>query len=202
MDERKNASERRQPSKGAMKRAERRRKLKRKKRALDAIHESCVAYTARRMLRDCDWAIRALPTGNLNQAPGRQAWFAVVALLRAVGHGLRNEDAARSVYLRETIEFAWQKWKNDFYSSEIFYGFIEDERNTLLKEYRFENERKIYVEDSTGVEQHLVLIGGQVVAPANALRIAWEWWQAEIGRIERHAADLRQETLHKKAPRA
>jgi hypothetical protein len=193
MDEQKNESKCRQPSKGAMKRAERRLKLKRKKRAFNAIHESCVASMARRMLRDCEWAIRQLPTGNLNQAPGRQAWFAAVALLRAVGHGLRNEDAARSVHLREAIEVAWKRWKNDFYSSEIFYGFIEDERNALLKEYRFENERKIYVEDTSGVGQHLVLIGGQVVAPADALRIAWEWWQAEIGRIERHAADLRQE---------
>jgi hypothetical protein len=192
MDEQKNASERRQPSKGAIKRAERRRKLKRKERALDAIHESCAAYTARRMLRDCDWAIRGFPTGGLNQAPGRQAWFAAVALLRAVGHGLRNEDAVRSVYLREAIEVAWEKWKKDFYSSEIFYGFIEDERNTLLKEYRFENERKVYVEDARG-EQQLVLIGGKAVAPADALRIAWRWWQEEIGRIERHAADMRQE---------
>ena len=193
MGEQEKASERRQLSKGAIKRAERRRKLKRKKRALDAIHESCVAYTARRVLRDCDWAIRDLPTGDLNQAPGRQSWFATVTLLRAVGHGLKNEDATRSAYLREAIEVAWRKWKDDFYSSEIFYGFIEDERNTLLKEYRFENERKIYVGDATGGGQQLVLIGGKVVAPANALRITWEWWQAEIGRIERHAADIRQE---------
>ena len=77
--------------------------------------------------------------------------------------------------------------------SEIFYGFIEDERNTLLKEYRFENERKIHVEDVGGSGRQLVLIGGKAVAPVDALRIAREWWQAEIGRIERHAADSRQE---------
>ena len=193
MEEQKRAAEFRQPSKGAIKRAERRRKLRRKKRASDAIHESCVAYTARRVLRDCGWAIRQLPAGDLNQAPGRQSWFAAVTLLRAVGHALKNEDATRSVYLREAIEVAWQKWNDDFYLSDIFYGFIEDERNTLLKEYRFENERKIHVEDVGGSGRQLVLIGGKAVAPVDALRIAREWWQAEIGRIERHAADIRQE---------
>ena len=103
MGEQEKASERHQVSKGAIKRAERRAKLKRKKRALDAIHASCVAYTARRILRDCHWAIRTLPTGDLNQAPGRQSWFAAVTLLRAVGHGLKNEDATRSAYLRYSM---------------------------------------------------------------------------------------------------
>jgi hypothetical protein len=192
MDEQKKAPERRRR---ATTWVERRRKLERKDRAFDAIHESCVAYTARRVLRDCDWVIRRMPTGDVNQAAGRQSWFAAVALLRAVGHALKNEDAARSVYLREAIEAAWQKWKTNFYASQMFYGFIEDERNALLKEYRFESERKIYVEEAAGVGQRLVLICGQAVAPVAALNMAWKWWQVEIRRIEGHATDLRQGPL-------
>jgi hypothetical protein len=118
----------------------------------------------------------------------------VLALLRAVGHALKNEDAARSIYLRDAVEVAWKRWKTDLYSSQIFYGFIEAERNTLLKQYRFTNERKVYVEDETGARKDLVIIGGRALAPATALRVALEWFEAEVGRIQRNAANFRQES--------
>jgi hypothetical protein len=188
--------ERRKPSIRGAKRAQYRRKQKRKRRALEAVHESCKALTARRILRDCEFAIRNVPSGSVGQIQWRHGWFAAVALLRAVGHGLRNEDAGRSQYLNEAIEATWQRWKTNFYSSQIFHGFIEDERNTLLKKYEFVNERKVYTIRSDGVEgaahDHLVLIDGRVVTPDAALRVALDWWRSEINRIERHAANLRE----------
>jgi hypothetical protein len=193
-----NTPERLKRSIRATKRAIKRARLKRKRRAMEAIHESCLARTARRMLWDCDLAIRGLPMKGANQAAWRNGWFGVVTLLRAIGHGLKNEDAKRSTYLNEAIATAWQRWKVDLESCQIFYGFIDDERNALLKQYQFRNERKIYsfqpqeCEDGEAAGQHLVLIGGRAVAPCLAIRIAWEWWRAEIARIERHAANVRQ----------
>jgi hypothetical protein len=125
-------------------RVKKRRKRRRRQLPVEPIHGNCVAYTARRMLRDCELAIRSLPQRENQEALWRHDWFGAIALLRAIGHALKNEDTKRSEHLKEAVEVSWHRWKTDFHSSQIFHGFIETERNSLLKEYAFRNERKIY----------------------------------------------------------
>jgi hypothetical protein len=179
---------------GMSKRARR----ERKRRAAEAVPDSCVAYSARRILRDSETAIRGMAPPDAGEAAWRTAWFGAVALLRAVGHALQKEDAPRSRHLAEAIETAWKIWKTDRRCSQIFYGFIEDERNALLKEYRFHNERKMGAAGGNR-RMHLVVIEGRAVSPTDALQIALGWWRTEIGRIERDAAGFRKLNIHKPA---
>jgi hypothetical protein len=177
------------------KRAKHQRRLQRKRLDTEGLHQSCIAHTARRIHWDCALAIKGVRATDVGSVPWRNAWLTAISLLRAIGHAMKKEDAGRSTHLATAVQSAWQRWKIDICSSQMFHGFIEGERNSLLKEYRFWNERKVYPIDEgedKNIGMHLVVIGGQAVAPDAALRLAWKWWKAEIARIEGHAADLRQ----------
>ena len=145
------------------------------------------------MLRACLRARRDLEKEEVGSATWRNGWFGTIALLRGIGHALAKEDAVRSKYLTAAVEQAWVRWKVDLYSSQIFFGFIDDERNALLKEYKFANQRKIYPATTADsfLGPHDVLIAGRVVSPSRALAIAWDWLRVEIKKIEAHADDMR-----------
>jgi hypothetical protein len=61
----------------------------------------------------------------------------VVALLRAVGHVIDKVDGQRSREIRRIVDEEYRKLKDSKPEPHIFWGFIEDERNLVLKEYRF-----------------------------------------------------------------
>lgn len=65
----------------------------------------------------------------------RPRWVAVVTLLRAVGHVLNKVDSECSIEARAVIEEAWEGLKGS--KPEIFWQFIEEERNNVLKAYEF-----------------------------------------------------------------
>lgn len=172
------------------------RKLKRRAKRwmlTDTVHQSCTAITARRMLHACLRARRDLEKNNVGGASWRNGWFAAIALLRGIEHALAKDDIGRSIYLAPAVDAAWDRWKADLHSSQIFFGFIDDERNMLLKEYKFVNHRKIYPftmeDDFSG--SHEILIAGQVVNPSEVLEIAWNWLRGEIKRIEVEADEMR-----------
>lgn len=160
---------------------------------LEDIHHSCSACTARRMLLDCLQNRRDLDSAEMGTTAWRNAWVGTIAVLRGIGHALAKEDALRSRYLAVAVETAWERWKNDLYSSQVFFGFIDAERNDLLKGYRFINQRKIYSQASVEsfAAQHQVLIAGQAVPPSTAAKIAWNWIRREIQKVEAHADSLR-----------
>jgi len=61
-------------------------------------------------------------------------WAGTIALLRAVGHALVNEDAKRDARLEKAQRAWWAKLKATKPSPSIFWQFIESDRNRLLKE--------------------------------------------------------------------
>lgn len=67
----------------------------------------------------------------------RLHWVSGLALLRTVGHVLAKVDARVSPDHAETVNNMWAKLKADRQSSAIFWDFIEEERNNLLKTYSF-----------------------------------------------------------------
>ena len=62
--------------------------------------------------------------------------MATVSLLRAVGHVLNKVDGASCPEMRAAVDEVWSEWKADKTANAIFFDFIEDERNSILKEYR------------------------------------------------------------------
>ena len=160
---------------------------------------------ARRVLRDCEAAVEMLEEEEDEQR-WRILWAAAMALLRAVGHVLRKVDA-KDGRVRPFVEEAWERWNSDRLANGVFWEFVLDERNAILKEYRFS------VLDSSVVGLGLVetradqdvddgvLYEGPFVLEENLFRPlekgfgvgedardvyrdALQWWDRELSRIE------------------
>jgi hypothetical protein len=61
-------------------------------------------------------------------------WAGTIALLRAVGHALVNEDAEIDARMKNAQRAWWDKLKDTKPNPSIFWGFIERDRNLLLHE--------------------------------------------------------------------
>lgn len=62
-------------------------------------------------------------------------WIAGIALLRTIGHVLIKSDALISAKHKTEIGRLWAEWKADRQQNSIFWNFIENERNNVLKTY-------------------------------------------------------------------
>ena len=91
---------------------------------------------AREVIDDCKVAIAALEECGFGPE-WRRRWVTVVALLRAVGHVLEKVDAQADTRIAEVIRRDWDSLKTSKPEPAIFWSFIEEERNNVLKEYRF-----------------------------------------------------------------
>lgn len=67
----------------------------------------------------------------------RMMWLSQVTLLRVIGHVLAKVDVEASTLHKLAINDMWAKWKVERLHNWIFWDFIEDERNNLLKAYQF-----------------------------------------------------------------
>jgi hypothetical protein len=90
---------------------------------------------ARVVLQDCRSALATL-TDGVQGSDWRWRWVAVVTLLRAVGHVLVNVDGVKDKATAAAIERAWTELNGSKPEPRIFWRFIDQERNNLLKEYR------------------------------------------------------------------
>ncbi|HEY9209789.1 MAG TPA: hypothetical protein VIO56_00125 [Methylotenera sp.] len=71
----------------------------------------------------------------MNDACWRRRWVATTVLLRAVGHVLDNVDSQSSPKMKSAIDAAWVELKSQKPNPAIFWQFIDDERNNIVKEY-------------------------------------------------------------------
>lgn len=85
------------------------------------------------VLEDCRFALQLLEQETDLQR-WRITWIAAVALIRAVGHVLHKADG-RNMEIRVAASNLFTEWKNHREENEIFFEFIEKERNNILKEY-------------------------------------------------------------------
>lgn len=60
-------------------------------------------------------------------------WVAGVATLRIIGHVLAKVDAASSAVHKAAINRLWGEWKDERAEHMIFWDFIEEERDSILK---------------------------------------------------------------------
>ena len=91
---------------------------------------------ARKVLSDATVALDRLQT-ETDPDRWRVCWAGGVALLRAVGHVLLNVDQRANVELGKVADAAHRRWKSADPSHIVYRDFILEERNNILKEYRF-----------------------------------------------------------------
>jgi hypothetical protein len=122
----------------------------------------------------------------------RVLWVAGVALSRAVGHVLQKVDGASDDATGEAVERAYASWKSNRQANAIFWGFIEEERNQVLKQY--ELGFLTGPVDLVAGDQRFTL-DEQVFCPLasgpfagedcrDVLQLAIEWWERQLKDIE------------------
>lgn len=159
---------------------------------------------ARETLEDCRGAIAELVEG-VQGRDWRRKWILAVVLLRTVGHVLDKVDGARSATYRKAINNWWFALKASKPDPAIFWQFIEEERNSILKEYQTAAGQGVTVQ-LTGVEIN-PQTGEQKVGPPkpaiyhytfnsgpykdkdqrHVLADALAWWEQQLDTIDRAA---------------
>lgn len=147
------------------------------------------ALSGRRVLRDCYIARRRFQSAK-SHIDRRLSWVLSVALLRTVGHVVRNVDGARSVYLKEAVRERYLHWKAEPFQHLIFHEFIEKERNNTLKEYRMDSAVVAGTEEADIPESYL-LVGDLTLTPDQALGEAIAWWEHQLDAVEDGAGATR-----------
>lgn len=164
-----------------------------------------MTYAAREVLDDCRLALAMLEE-ETDLARWRVHWAAAVALLRAVGHVLDKVDGQDRL-TKQLSSAAFKRWNGQAPEHEIFREFIEPERNTVLKEYRFRHHPL----DEVGIAAIFTLqnpetgetmqagdvfqIGDNIYRPfqdgwregddaRDVLSDAIDWWEAELSALE------------------
>lgn len=156
---------------------------------------------ARDALEDCWGALEELADGIQGRV-WRRRWVTAVVLLRAVGHVLDKVDARRDDAYRRAIDLWWAKMKSSKPDPVIFWAFIDEERNFIVKEYRTRAGQGVAVRLS-GVEINL-RTGEQKIDPPlsrtyhytinsgpfagreqrELIAEAISWWETQLNNID------------------
>jgi hypothetical protein len=162
--------------------------------------------TARQVLADCEIALEMLEAEQ-DMARWRVHWAGALALVRSVGHVLQKVDGA-DPNVRRQVDIAYRRWKSQKAKNAVFWEFIEEERNNILKEYRFNVHPLEHVDvavmmtvrhPETGELYRIpevVPIGENIYRPIvdgysdgndarDVYREALDWWKTELTTIER-----------------
>ena len=159
---------------------------------------------ARETLEDCRGALAELVDG-VQGRDWRRKWILAVVLLRTVGHVLDKVDGGRTPAYRAAIDKWWSSLKASKPAPSIFWQLIEEERNSILKEYLTAAGQGVTIQLS-GIEVNL-RTGEQKVDPPNppiyhytfnsgtykdrdqreVLAEAIAWWELQLGAVDRAA---------------
>jgi hypothetical protein len=122
----------------------------------------------------------------------RVLWTATVVLLRAVGHVLDKVDGQHDAATRAAINGWWDRVKADRVANQIFWEFIDEERNNVLKEYRLGYSEG---DVSLAADGERFTLDSAIYKPLfhekflaedarDIASDAVEWWQAQLRAIE------------------
>ena len=138
----------------------------------------------------------------LPESQWRRRWLTVLALLRAIGHVLDKVDGAASPALRSAINQWWQEVKIDKEIHPIFWEFVEQERNSVLKTYRWAICRQVLLQaapieldfSKSKVIEVPLLPPQELQAIASGRFKNWDpvllaseaigWWAAQLARVD------------------
>ena len=122
----------------------------------------------------------------------RLYWVAGIALARAVGHVLQKVDGERDDTTKRAVASAYAAWKADRQACAIFWDFMEQERNQILKEYEI-GFLAGPIDVVAGGELHT--LGEHLFCPIadgtfagedcrDILAQAIAWWESQLNSIE------------------
>lgn len=159
---------------------------------------------AREVLADAKVAI-----SDFEASPGtaywRTRWLAVVAILRAVGHVAEAVDGRTDPHLRQAVDAEFAELRRTKPDPNIYWGFIVDERNRVLKEMTLGARMNITVrpgaawhnlktgetggEDGEPTTYDQFMKGGIYDGrhPLDLCHEAVAFWNDYLGRVERRA---------------
>ena len=163
-----------------------------------------MTLAARETLEDCRGALAEL-TDGVKGGQWRRRWIIAIVLLRAVGHVLHKIDGLHSPAYGSAISNWWSQLNASKPNPAIFWSLIDEERNTILKEYRTSAGQGVTVQVS-GIEINL-LTGEQKIDPPKPaiyhyvintgpfkgrdqrelIAEAIAWWEKELESIDTHA---------------
>jgi hypothetical protein len=104
-----------------------------------------ITVNARIVLADCRKVVDSIKVDAL-YLDHRIKWLTAVTLLRTVGHVLKTIDGEQSVEAGRLISAAWSRLQASKPEPRIFWSFIDEERNNVLKEYRYSIQTRIRIE--------------------------------------------------------
>ena len=161
---------------------------------------------ARRVLSDCKLAY-SRHTDDLQDYDFRLSWITIVTLLRAVGHVLDkvDGDSKKNPKLSKVIREKYQEIKKSQPEPKIFWKFIDEHRNSVIKTYKFQVSRGIEGRTDAGLKFKADATRAKVSSPnPNAkfyssltdehfkghaekeiIKEAIDWWEAYLDEIDR-----------------
>ena len=165
-----------------------------------------MTITARQALEDCRVALDSLVDG-IKGGEWKRQWLLAIVLLRAVGHVLHKVDRKQSQAYRSAIDSWWSEMQMTKPEPAIFWQFIEEERNSTIKEYRTHAGQGVtirvptlHVNILTGAQwsdpslptlYHYTIVSGPFMGRDHreVLGEAIAWWEGELDAIDRVAAE-------------
>jgi len=150
---------------------------------------------AEEVLNDCELALEFLEVES-DRRKFRIFWLAAVAAIRSVGHVLDKVDAKDNPRLKQASNSAFETWKNNKGQYKIFWFFIEDERNTLLKQGEpgiHPLPYQLQVDADFVYECDFDIFAPMLKGPyfgedcRDVLREAINWWKIELNEIKKSA---------------
>jgi hypothetical protein len=143
------------------------------------------------VLHDCRVALELLESETRPDV-FRVLWVAGVSLARAVGHVLHKVDAERDDATKRVVGIAYQSWQVNRSENAIFWDFIEEERNQVLKQYEIgflAGPVDVVVGAETfTLDDHLFcpVTDGPYAGEdcRDLLAEAIEWWSTQLAQIE------------------
>ena len=151
---------------------------------------------ARDVLADCKHALDLLQEESQPET-FRVLWAAGVALARAVGHVLQKVDGEQNDAMKRAVAAAYASWKADKPGNAIFWEFIEEERNQVLKRYEigfFAGPVDVVAGGEVHtLDDHLFcpITDGAFAGEdcRDVLEQAIEWWKRQLAEIESAARE-------------
>lgn len=113
-----------------------------------------------------------------------------------MGHVLQKVDSRRDPRTKRAVDEAWKRWNSDKETHAIFWEFIREERNNILKEYEF-GFLSGPIDVLVTPDNELFVLDDNLFCPISGGRFAGEdcrdiladaiaWWERELSIIDPH----------------
>jgi hypothetical protein len=153
-----------------------------------------MTIAARDVLEDCRGVVDEIGGGVQGRA-WRRRYITAVVLLRTVGYVLAKVDAKFSIAHKNAIDNAWVDLQRTRPQPEIFWSFIDSERQNIIHEYEIGAGQgaTVHLGQEKPTELHYTLTTGPFAGRDQhaVLCLAIDWWEQYLSGIDQVIAKYR-----------